>query len=94
MNLFFILLSFYSLTFAIKESILFDKPRIFLIKLHPFFFSLFECYACVGFWAGLVVYLIANPFHLFNTREFLIWGLASSAFSYIVNYVLDRLSRP
>ena len=88
-----ILLSFYALTFAIKESVLFDKPRIWLIKLHSFFFYLLECWACTGFWAGIIIYLIANNVSNWNIRELFLWGLASSATSYIVNVVVDKLNR-
>lgn len=86
-----IIFSFYALTHAIKESILFHKPRIYLIGKSPFFYHLFECYACVGFWAGLAVYLIANPIAAFDIRALLIWGLASSGISFVMNAVVEKL---
>lgn len=86
-----IIFSFYALTYAIKESILFDKPRIFLIRLHPFFYYLFSCFFCVGFHAGWIVYLIANT--SWNFREMFLWGLASSGISAMMNAVFEKLNK-
>lgn len=84
-----VIFAFYALTYAIKESILFDKIRIFLIRLHPFFYHLFSCYYCCGWWAGLFVYYLANnEFHL---KSFFLWGFAGSGISYIMNLLADVL---
>jgi hypothetical protein len=91
MNTLIILLSFFSLTFAIKESILFDKIRIYLISKSPFFCHLFSCYHCVGFWSGIVIYFLAD--NQFKIREMLLWGLASAAFSLIISEVLNKLNK-
>lgn len=91
LNTIIIIFSFYALTHAIKESWLFDKPRIFLIRISPFFYHLFECYLCLGFWVGLIVYLVATPFHQLNFRNLFLWGLASSGISFLLNAVANRL---
>jgi hypothetical protein len=88
-----ILISFYALTFAIKESVLLDRPRVWLIRQHTLLFALFECYFCVGFWSGLIVYLIANPFSSWNGFEMFLWGLCSAGISYVLDVVVDRVSR-
>jgi hypothetical protein len=95
MNTIIVLLSFYSLTFAFKESLLFDRPRSFLIRLHPFFYHLFSCYFCCGFYSGLVVYTLYNKnYHLWNIRDLILWGLASSGTSFILSILIDKLSAP
>jgi hypothetical protein len=96
MNLFhtvLIVASFYALTHAFKEGWIFNRPRAFLIRLHPFFYYLFECWACTGFHAGWMIYFIVNPLSHFDWREMIIWGLASSGISYIMNVIVDRVSR-
>lgn len=86
-----IIFAFYSLTFAIKESPLFDKPRIWLIGKHPFFYKLFECYYCCGWWSGLVVYFVASTYTTWNIWDMILWGLAGSGISFFLNAVVERL---
>ena len=86
-----ILCSFYAITFIAKQSILFDKPRIWLIRKSVFFYYLFECWFCTGYWAGLIVYLLS--FSQFDFREFILFGLAGASVSYIIDIVLQRLMR-
>ena len=88
-----ILLSFYALTFALKESSLFDRVRIWMIGLSPFFYRLFECYFCVGFWSGIAIYFIANWSFAWSGFDIILWGLAGSGVSYVGNVIVDRLSR-
>jgi len=86
-----ILLAFYGSTFALKEGTIFDRPRIWLIRQSPVFHDLFSCYACVGFWSGMIVYTIATPFtYGFSLRTMIVYGLASSAFSFLTNLAVDR----
>ncbi len=92
-NTILIIFSFYALTHAIKESVLFDKPRIWLIGLHSLFYQLFSCWFCVAFWAGLIIYIIANQYHTWNVFDLVLWGLASSGISYVMNAAADRLLR-
>lgn len=88
-----ILLSFYGLTFTIKDSDIFNKPRLFLIKLHPFFFGLLDCYFCCGFWSGLIVYLIYNQVSNYNGFMMFLWGLTSASTSLIINGLVERIYR-
>jgi len=93
MDVFHIILiafSFYSLTHALKESTLFDKPRIWLIGLHPFFYQLFSCYFCVGFHSGWIVYLLSH----WKYGEIFLWALASSGISFLLNAVAEKLWTP
>lgn len=84
-----ILFSFYAITFIVKESILLDKPRIWLIRQSPFFYHLFSCWLCTGFWGGLFIYLLY--FQSFDFRELLLFGLAGASVSYITDIVLQKL---
>jgi hypothetical protein len=91
LNILIIFLSFFSLAFAIKESILFDKIRIYLISKSPFFYHLFSCYHCVGFWSGIIIYFLANDH--FKIREMLLWGLTSAGCCLIISEILNRISK-
>lgn len=93
MNTILIIFAFYALTFAIKESWLFDKPRIFLIRQSVFLYHLFECYGCVGFYSGIAVYFISNHFHSFNFWEMIMYGLGSSGICLFIDAVISRLFR-
>lgn len=84
-----IIFAFYALTHGIKESTLLDKPRIWLIRKHVFFYQLFSCYFCVGFHSGWMIYLIANT--NWNLKEMFLWALASAGISYTMNAVNDKL---
>lgn len=88
MNTLLILISFFSLTYAIKETSLFDKPRIFLIGLHPFFYKLLSCSYCTGFWSGIILYFIVN--YCGKPGEILLWGLASAGVSLIISKWLGK----
>jgi hypothetical protein len=85
-----ILFSFYGLTFAIKESSLLARPRMALIKMHPFFFELLNCYFCTGWYAGLILYLL--NFSTFSLGSMITWGFSSAAISFLLNLIVDKLS--
>lgn len=88
----------YAVAFAIKEI---DGPfgiigwaRTKLMQnkyVGVFFFKLFECYFCVGFHAGWIVYLLSQPHWKFNL--IILWGLAGSAISLILDTILTKLAR-
>jgi len=84
-----ILFSFFGLTYAIKETSLFNRLRIFLLGIHAFFYELLNCFLCTGFWAGLIVFVIDR--WLGWPGQLMLWGLASAAVSYITSIVLDKL---
>lgn len=56
-----------------------------------FFYKLFECVACSGFWSGIIVYLIFEPH--FKVNYCFLTGLASSATCVILEALLNRLYR-
>ena len=91
MTIILTLLVFYSISFAIKETGLLNRPRIWIIGLHPFFYELLSCWYCTGFWAGLLTYLLF--FEVFHWREFLIYGLAGAVWSLIMNSLMDKLNK-
>lgn len=97
MLIFLYLLSMFGLTFLIKES---DGPwgimawvrnKLMTNKyVGVFFFKLLECYFCVGFWAGIAVYLLSpRPWEV---NILICFGLAGGATSLILNGVLMKLS--
>jgi hypothetical protein len=85
------LISFYSLTWIVKESSLLDRPRNWLARHSTFIGRMLLCYACTGFWAGLIIYFLANT--TFSWRELLLYGLAGSAVSYIGDIIVQRITR-
>lgn len=87
-----ILFSFYGATFAIKESSLLARPRMALIKLHPFFFQLLDCYFCCGWYVGLCLYLF--NFSNFSLGSMITWGFSSAAVGFLLNLMVDKLSSP
>ena len=90
------LLSIYGLSFLIKES---DGPwgmmswirnRLITNKyVGVFFYKLLECYFCVGFHCGWLVYLLQAE--SYKLQFLILWGLAGAAGSLILNAVLVRL---
>ena len=91
MNIVIVLLAFYGLTYTFKEASIFDKPRVFLIRLHPFFYRLFSCYFCTGFHAGYIIYLLLN-FRQLSIADAFLWGLASATTSFVLNLIVEKLS--
>ena len=92
------LLSIFGLVYIVKET---DGPfgiiawlRNFLMKnkyLGVFFYNLLSCYACCGLYAGAAVYSIAADFHKFSGRELVLWALAGSGVSIILNATVSFL---
>ncbi len=85
------ILSFYGLTWAIKESDLISRPRNWIMRHSVFMFEMLSCYFCTGFHAGWIIYLLHEKEWHWNF--FILWGLSSAAFSYIINAVVTRLFR-
>ena len=94
-----IICAIFGLAFLLKES---DGPwglvalfRGWLFRqpaVGVFFFKLFDCYFCLGFHCGWIVYLLAEDhWHL----QFLIlWGLAGGIICLIFQALLSKLSTP
>jgi hypothetical protein len=69
------------------RSWLFNRPHVGV-----FFFKLFDCYFCLGFHCGWIVYLLAEDHWKF---QFLfLWGLAGGIISLIFSALLAKLNTP
>lgn len=93
MELLILFLAIYGLAFALKET---DGPwgligmargKLFANKhVGTFFYKLLECYFCLGFHCGWLVYLLSDqPFHL---QFIILWGLAGGVISLTLNKLL------
>lgn len=80
MKEFLVLIAIYSATFGWIESDLFDRARDFVERIHP---KLVSCYHCVGFYAGILVSVLA--YESISIQEVLLWGLAGSGFTLVVD---------
>lgn len=81
------LFAVFGTAYIAKESSIFAAPRSWLMQRSSFFAALLYCYWCVGFYAGIFVYLL----HWLQIDLFL-WGLAGTAICGMGNAVLERLS--
>lgn len=92
------LVAMYGLSFFIKETPgpfdLMARLRNWLMTnkyVGVFFYKLFSCYFCVGCYSGWIVYLLANDH--WKTKDCLIWMLAGGAISFIINAIVERISK-
>lgn len=76
------IVAIFALTFAIKEI---DGPfnlisliRSFLMRQSIFFYHLFSCAFCVGFWSGIIVFLVYEPFTIQNLFLYGFFGAGAS----------------
>lgn len=91
LNTILTIFAMYSITFAIKETSLLDKPRNFLARKSVFFYKLFSCSYCTGFHAGYIAYSIFNPINALNIRDMLLWSFSSAAISLIFEGIVNKL---
>lgn len=56
-----------------------------------FFYQLFDCPFCFGFWAGMATYLLLEK--NWQVNLLLCWGLTSAAANLIFSALLQRLYR-
>jgi hypothetical protein len=85
----FLLFATYSFAYGFKETSLFEKVRIWLIGLHPFFYKLVSCYYCLSFWISILVLFIDTFAGI--TGQLFLWGLTAAMFSLIMSGLIDRL---
>lgn len=88
------LLAIYGLAFALKEI---EGPFGVLSKFRNllftnkfvgvFFYKLFDCYLCLGFWCGMIIHVISGGKIQINLL--FIWGLAGGSFCYIMNVIFN-----
>lgn len=93
MQTFIYLLAIYGLTFMLSQK---DGPYGILNLLRnwlfsnslvgTFFYKMFECYFCLGFHAGWIVYLISPE--AFHWGVLLLWGLSGATFCYLLHTFL------
>lgn len=89
LNAILIIISMYGLSFILKESDIFSSVRNYLMRSKyagVFFYGLFSCYACIGFWSGMFIFIL--DYANFFLSKILIWGFAGSAISFIINNLL------
>ncbi|MGE3320515.1 MAG: hypothetical protein AB7I18_14590 [Candidatus Berkiella sp.] len=98
MELLILIFAIFGLAFLIKES---DGPwgcmawvRSWLMKnkyVGVFFYKLLDCYFCVGFHCGWMVYLLHAEHY--SIQFFILWGLAGAAISLILDAALSKLQQ-
>jgi hypothetical protein len=66
------------LTFIITQSSLFKPIRGIAGKIHPKFGKFLHCPMCIGFWAGLIVYLLS-----YFKLDIINYGFIGSFVSYL-----------
>ena len=98
MDIIIALLAIFGLAFAIKRT---DGPwgivgkwRHWMASI-PFigvqFFNLIDCYFCLGFHCGWIVYLLHEK--QYTWQFFILWALAGGVISLIIDGLLTRLHR-
>lgn len=87
----FVILAIYSISFALRESSLLDKPRNYLTRNSPFFYKLFTCPYCTSFYAGIIAYFLFNPWCCISFFDVLLWGMAGAAIGLIMHGVVTKL---
>jgi hypothetical protein len=90
-----LLFSIWGMSYIIKESDILAPVRQWVMQRSVFMSKLLWCWWCVGFWAGVFIYLLhsgtATVFETFSPFEWLVWGCAGSAASAFGNAVMQRL---
>jgi hypothetical protein len=92
------ILAIYGLYFAIKETNgpwdLISKWRNLMMRI-PFigvqFYKLLECPYCLGFWAGLIIYLLSNQSYKLSWAG--CWGLAGGTICLLMDGILNWLHK-
>lgn len=98
MNILIALFAIYGLAFAIKET---DGPwnimgrwRNLMMRI-PFlgvqFYKLLDCYFCLGFHCGWIVYLLYAKHYTW--QFFILWALTGGVVSLIIDGAIARLHR-
>lgn len=83
------LLTIYSISFAIKETSLLDKPRNYITRNSVFAYKLISCIYCLSFHVGYIVYVIFSPVFIF--KEMVLWAFTGAIFSLIMNGIINKL---
>lgn len=78
-----------SLTFLLKESDLFSFIRSWIIPKHPFFYKLFSCSFCLGFYTGIISFILVYKTVNLNI---LVYALASCIINLLFFSVLNKIN--
>lgn len=81
-----LLLAVYGLTYALKEAELLDVPRNWIMRSSVFFYRLFQCYYCLGFWSSLIVFGLD-----FFSLHIVIFVFAGAAAAKLLSVIVFRL---
>ena len=86
----------YALSYLIKEiegpwGILSTIRNAFMQDKYVgvFFYKLLSCYFCIGWWSGVIIYLLSQDDLKFNLL--ICWGLAGAISSLILDRVYAKL---
>ena len=97
MNYIIYLLSIFGLAFCIKEKDgpfgLISKFRNLLMRnryIGTFFYNLLECYFCLGFWCGIIIYLLSQDNYYWNFA--ILWGLSGAVLCLFFNVIFLKLN--
>src|SRR5579883_1665550 len=98
MSLVIALLAIFGLAFTIRQTEgpwnIIGRWRNWMMRI-PFigvqFYKLLECYFCLGFHCGWIVYLLSAE--SYKWQFFILWALAGGIISLILDAVLSRLQR-
>ena len=82
METLFILLSFFSVAYIIRQASFLDKPRDWLLSKSVLFYKLISCPFCLGFHTGYLTYIAYNSFSVWSLKTMLLWALASATVNY------------
>lgn len=85
-----VLLSFYGLTYLIKEADILSPVRNWLMMKSTFITKMLFCWFCTGFHAGWMVYLLHMDH--FNAATLFLYALAGAASASIINAIVNRLT--
>lgn len=95
-TLFLFVCATYGITFGLKDSKIFARPRNYLAERYMFFLELFQCPYCVGFHAGWLAFLLVVPSpdsYLTWTSLFVAHAFAGAFVAGFLEAVLLRLER-
>lgn len=82
-----VLLSFYGLTYLIKEAEILSSVRNWLMMKSAFFTKMLFCWFCTGFHAGWIVYFL----HKYQW-DLTLYALAGAAAASIINATVNKLT--
>lgn len=80
------LLSAFGIAHFIKESDVMNWVRVNLLKIHPIFYKLLNCYFCLGFWSALIVYLFTTL--KYNFVDHILFGFSGATITFTISSII------